>query len=68
MPGKSVAGPIVVGDRIISTSSAGQEGEQLYVTAVRLSDGAPLWEQSFRATGRPFCHPTSAQRGPVARE
>lgn len=64
MPGKSVAGPIVVGDRVISTSSGGQEGEQLFVTAVRLSDGEPLWEQSFRATGRPFCHPTSANAAP----
>ena len=64
MPGKSVAGPIVVGDRVISTSSAGQEGEQLFITAVRLSDGEPLWEQSFRATGRPFCHPTSANAAP----
>ncbi len=64
MPGKSVSGPIVVGDRVISTSSAGQEGEQLFITAVRLSDGELLWEQSFRATGRPFCHPTSANAAP----
>jgi outer membrane protein assembly factor BamB len=64
MPGKSVAGPIVVGDRVISTSSGGQEGEQLFITAVRLSDGELLWEQSFRATGRPFCHPTSANAAP----
>lgn len=64
MPGKSVASPIVVGDRVISTSSGGQEGEKLFVTAVRLSDGELLWEQSFRATGRPFCHPTSANAAP----
>jgi len=64
MPGKSVAGPIVVGDRVISTSSGGQEGEQLFVTAVSLTTGKKLWEQSFRATGRPFCHPTSANAAP----
>ena len=64
MPGKSVASPIIVGDRVISTSSGGQEGEKLFVTAVRLSDGELLWEQSFRATGRPFCHPTSANAAP----
>ncbi len=64
MPGKSVAGPIVVGDRVISTSSGGQEGEKLFVTAVSLKTGEKLWEQSFRATGRPFCHPTSANAAP----
>ena len=64
MPGKSVAGPIVIGDRVISTSSGGQEGEQLYITAVSLKTGKKLWEQSFRATGRPFCHPTSANAAP----
>ena len=64
MPGKSVAGPIVIGDRVISTSSGGQEGEQLFVTAVSLSTGQKLWEQSFRSTGRPFCHPTSANAAP----
>lgn len=64
MPGKSVAGPIVIGDRVISTSSGGQEGEQLFITAVSLKDGELLWEQSFRATGRPFCHPTSANAAP----
>lgn len=64
MPGKSVAGPIVIGDRVISTSSGGQEGEQLYITAVSLRTGQKLWEQSFRATGRPFCHPTSANAAP----
>jgi outer membrane protein assembly factor BamB len=64
MPGRSVAGPIVVGDRVITTSSGGQDGEQLFVTAIGLSDGEPQWEQSFRATGRPFCHPTSANAAP----
>lgn len=64
MPGKSVAGAIVVGDRVITTSSGGQEGEQLFITAVSLSTGKKLWEQSFRATGRPFCHPTSANAAP----
>jgi outer membrane protein assembly factor BamB len=64
MPGNSVAGPIVVGDHVISTSSGGQEGEQIFITAVQLNDGELLWEQSFRATGRPFCHPTSANAAP----
>jgi len=65
MPGRSVAGPIIVGDLVISTSSSGQTGEVLYVTAVDLNTGKLQWEQKFIATGRPFCHPTSANAAPT---
>jgi outer membrane protein assembly factor BamB len=64
MPGRSVAGPVVVGDLVATTSSAGQDGEQLFVSGVDLKTGKLRWEQSFRATGRPFCHPTSANAAP----
>jgi outer membrane protein assembly factor BamB len=64
LPGRSVAGPIVVGDLVVTTSSDGQDGEKLYVTGVDLDSGRVRWEQSFRATGRPFCHPTSANAAP----
>lgn len=65
MPGRSVAGPIVVRDLVITTSSGGQTGEVLYVSAVDLATGQLRWEQKFRATGRPFCHPTSANAAPT---
>lgn len=64
MPGRSVAGPIVIGDLIVTTSSGGQEGEILYVSGVDLNSGELRWEQSFHATGRPYCHPTSANAAP----
>ena len=59
MPGKSVVGPIVVGDRVISTSSGGQEGEKLFVTAVSLKTGEKLGAV-FSSNIKTFCHPTSA--------
>ncbi len=65
MPGSSVAGPIVIGDLVVSTSSSGQDGEAIFVTGVDLASGQIRWEQSFRATGRPFCHPTSANAAPT---
>ncbi|MGI9469988.1 MAG: hypothetical protein ACR2NZ_00560, partial [Rubripirellula sp.] len=34
MPGRSVAGPIVVGDLVVTTSSSGQDGEVLHVSGV----------------------------------
>lgn len=64
MPGRSVASPIVVGDLVVTTGSGGQDGEQLFVSGVDLSSGELLWEQRFRATGRPFSHPSSANAAP----
>ncbi len=65
MPGRSVAGAIVVGDLVVTTSSAGPDGGRLFVTGVDLKTGEVRWEQSFRSTGRPFCHPTSANAAPT---
>ncbi len=64
MPGRSVAGPIVVNDLVVSTSSSGQDGEVIHVSGVDLATGKLRWEQTFRATGRPYCHPTSANAAP----
>ena len=64
MPGRSVAGPIVIGDLVVTTSSSGQDGEVLHVSGVNLQTGQLEWQQTFRATGRPFCHPTSANAAP----
>ena len=65
MPGRSVAGPIVIGDLVVTTGSSGQSGEDLHVSGVNLTTGKLLWEQEFRATGRPYCHPTSANAAPT---
>ncbi|TWU01927.1 outer membrane protein assembly factor BamB family protein [Neorhodopirellula pilleata] len=64
MPGRSVAGPVIVGDLVVSTSSSGPDEEDLFITGLNLSDGVTRWEQRFRATGRPYFHPTSANAAP----
>jgi outer membrane protein assembly factor BamB len=66
MPGESVAGPIIIGDLIVTTSSAGQDGEAIFVSGIDLATGETRWQQSFRATGRPYCHPTSANAAPTS--
>ena len=38
MPGRSVAGPIVIGDLVVTTSSSGQDGEVLHVSGVQFED------------------------------
>ncbi len=65
LPGRSVSGPIVVGDRVITTSSSAMEERWMHVTAVDANSGDILWHRSSKATGRPFCHPTSANAAPT---
>ena len=64
MPGRGVGSPIVVGDVVVTTSSSDPDEEDLFVTAIELQSGEVRWQQKFRATGRPFHHPTSANAAP----
>lgn len=65
LDGRSVSGPIVVDGKVITTSSASMEGRWMYVTAVDENTGKILWQRSTKSTGRPFCHPTSANAAPT---
>ena len=65
LEGRSVSGPIVVGDKVITTSSSGMEGRWLHVAAVDANSGKVVWERTSKATGRPYCHPTSANAAPT---
>jgi outer membrane protein assembly factor BamB len=65
LPGRSVSGPIIVGNKVITTSSAGMEGRWLHVSAVDADSGKVVWDRASKATGRPFCHPTSANAAPT---
>lgn len=65
MPGRSVSGPIVVGEIVVTTGSSGPNGEVLHISGVDLTTGKLQWEQTFRATGRPYCHPLSANAAPT---
>ena len=65
MPGRSVASPIVIGDTVITTSSAGPDGEDLFISGVSLDTGELRFEHRFEATGRPFHYQTSACAAPT---
>ncbi|HBE68236.1 MAG TPA: pyrrolo-quinoline quinone [Planctomycetaceae bacterium] len=65
LPGRSVSGPIVVGGKVITTSSGSLEERWMHVAAVDEDTGKLLWRRSTKATGRPFCHPTSANAAPT---
>jgi outer membrane protein assembly factor BamB len=64
IPGRGVSSPVVVGDQVIVTSSAGARGERMIVASFDRATGESNWVRTFRATGRPYCHPTSANAAP----
>lgn len=65
IPGRSVSGPIVVAGKVITTSSGAMEGRWGSTTAVDAVGGNVLWTRSIKTTGRPYCHPTSANAAPT---
>lgn len=56
LPGRGLASPIVVGDRVFVTCSSGPRQSRLHVICFRATDGVKLWERQFFATGRTMCH------------
>lgn len=65
MPGRSVASPIVIGDTVVTTSSGGPDGEDLFITGLSVDDGQTQFELPIHATGRPFHYETSAGAAPT---
>ncbi len=63
--GRAVSGPIVVGNKVFATSSGGIEQRWCEVTCLDNQSGKVLWSRKVKATGRPFCHPTSANAAPT---
>ncbi|MEZ6071393.1 MAG: PQQ-binding-like beta-propeller repeat protein [Pirellulales bacterium] len=63
--GRSVSGPIVVGDTAYVTSSSGYRRDRLHIVALDAETGDVRWQREFWATGRTFCHPTSAVAAPT---
>ncbi len=63
--GRAVSGPIVVGNKVFTTSSAGIEQRWCEVACVDKESGKLLWSRKVKATGRPYCHPTSSNAAPT---
>jgi outer membrane protein assembly factor BamB len=65
LPGRAASGAIVVAGRVFVTASSGANQDRLHVFAFDAATGDKLWERRFWATGRTFCHPTSAIAAPT---
>ena len=60
LPGRGLASPIVVGEKLFVTASSGPKQERLHVLCYCAADGAPIWERQLRATGRTMSHPKTS--------
>lgn len=64
LPGRSVGGPVVIGNKVITNSAGGVDAKRLTISCLDTTSGKLLWEQAFRATGRTFYYPTSSNAAP----
>ncbi len=62
--GRGLSSPIIVGDRVFVTSCSGYRQDRLHVACFQVSDGKPLWERQFWATGRTMSHPKTCNAAP----
>ena len=60
LPGRGLASPIVVGDRVFVTCSSGPAQERLHVICFAAGSGEKLWERQLQATGRTMTHPKTS--------
>ena len=65
LPAKGVSSPIVVDGRVIVTASSGAIQDRIYVVCFDGKSGKRLWKREYWATGRGYCHPTSANAAPT---
>src|SRR4029434_6703997 len=49
LPGRGLASPIVVGDKVFVTCSSGPQQERLHLICFNAIDGAKMWERQRRA-------------------
>ncbi len=63
--GRGPSSPIVVGDRVVVTSSDGVLQDRLIVSCFSLKSGEQLWQRNFWATGRTATHSMSANAAPT---
>jgi outer membrane protein assembly factor BamB len=65
LPGKGVSSPVVMGDRVYVTCSAGPRDDKLFIIGFDLKSGAKLWQRTLAATGSTVCHPTTCMAAPT---
>jgi outer membrane protein assembly factor BamB len=52
LPGRGLASPIVIGDKVFITASSGPQQQRLHVLCLNAGTGKKIWERQLQATGR----------------
>lgn len=65
LPGKGASSPIVVGQQVLVTSSAGLNQEEIFIQAFDVVSGRVNWTRKFIATGSSICHDLTANAAPT---
>jgi len=65
LPGRSVASPVVFGNRLFITAASGPRFDRLHVVCLDADTGKKLWHRQLTATGNTACHPKSSMAAPT---
>src|SRR5262245_8353421 len=65
LPGRSVASPVVFGNRLFITAASGPRFDRLHVVCLDADTGKVLWHRQLTATGNTACHPKSSMAAPT---
>jgi outer membrane protein assembly factor BamB len=60
LPGRGLASPIIVGDKLFVTCASGPKQERLHLLCLDRANGHPIWERQLQATGRTMSHPKTS--------
>lgn len=60
LPGRGLASPIIIGDKLFVTCASGPGQDRLHVICFSTSDGKKVWERQLKATGRTMAHPKTS--------
>ena len=65
LPGRGVSSPIVIGNRVVVTSSSRYKQNRLHVFCFDAETGKPTWERQFWVTGSTLSHPKTCVAAPT---
>lgn len=65
LPGRGLSSPLVVGNRVFVTASAGTRQDQLQIICINAADGSVIWQRQFWAMGSTMCHNKTSIAAPT---
>ncbi|MEI9895987.1 MAG: PQQ-binding-like beta-propeller repeat protein [Chthoniobacter sp.] len=60
LPGRGLASPIIVGNKLFLTCASGPKQERLHLFCLDAATGGQIWERQLLATGRTMSHPKTS--------